>query len=411
MALFSYRARNLAGQLVTGRVEAADPPEAVALLRARGLFVVKLQPQRTLNPDWDRFFRRKIGSRDLAVFCRQLATMIESGVPLLESLKALIRQTGNRKLVEVLRQVTAEIEKGKSLSEAFRNFQDCFPGFFINMLVAGEVSSTLDQAMDRLAETFEKSYELSSKVKAAMAYPLLVAGFSLLAVIGLMVAVVPMFAEMFQEAGSALPLPTRVLLGISRSLQSCWYFYLSLPLLLLVAVTRAVKTPGGRLLADTLALKVPVMGALLTRAVVSRFARILSTLLKSGVPLLLSLETVENTLGNAAAAREISQARSGIREGGGLALALANSKFFSPMALSMIAIGEETGSLDLLLDRLASYYEQDVEAMIARLSSLLEPLLITGVGLLVAFIALSIYLPLFGLSGTIQGGGISGTMP
>jgi len=275
--------------------------------------------------------------------------------------------------------------------------------------MAGEVSGTLDVALARLAAHFEREHELLEKVKSAMSYPLLVAGMSFVAMIALLVLVVPIFVDVFAQMGVALPLPTRILLGASSALSRYW-FVLPLGLAALFFGGRSwAATPRGRERLDRALLRLPVVGPLAHKVVVARVARTLSTLLRSGVPLLRSLETVERVAGNAVAAKEIAAARANIREGERMAPVLAKSAVFPPMAVSMIAVGEESGALDDLLEKLAAFYEREVEAAVARLSSLIEPILIAGVGGMVAFIALSIYLPLFGMAGAMQAG--MGAMP
>lgn len=407
--MFAYKARNLSGRLVTGRVEADSRSAAMALLRERNYFVVEIKAVRPVQIDLGRLLRFKIGARDLAVFCRQFATMSEAGLSLMQCLNILVQQVENRSLRDILRQVVVDVEKGKSLSESFAAFKDRLPEIFINMLVAGEVSGTLDQALARLATHFEREHELREKIKSAMTYPLFVAGMSFAAMIALLVLVVPIFVDIFTQMGATLPLPTRILIGLSTLLSKYW-FALPVGLAALFFGGRTwAATPKGRERIDRTLLRLPVVGPLVHKTVVARVARTLATLLRSGVPLMRSLETVEKVAGNTIAAREIAAARANIREGERMAPVLVKSAIFPPMAASMIAVGEESGALDDLLEKLAAFYEREVEAMIARLSSLIEPLLIAGVGVMVAFIALSIYLPLFGMAGAMQSG--MGAMP
>lgn len=408
---FVYRARNLAGRVVTGRVEADTQAAAIASLREKNLFVVAIRPALPFQLDLYRLLNLKVRVRDLAVFCRQFAAMSEAGIPLLQCLRILAGQTENRKLREIVRDAATDIEKGKALSEAFRSHREHLPDLLINMLAAAEVSGTVDQALARLAAHFEKEHELRQKIRSAMTYPLLVAGMSFLAVIALLVLVVPVFVDIFTQMGATLPLPTRVLIGVSTFLSRYWYLLLPVAVALALALRRAAATERGRRLADRILLRLPVAGPLARKAVVARFARTLATLLQSGVPLLQALETLEKVIGSSTAAEEIARARERIREGERMAPVLAQSAVFPPMAASMVAVGEESGALDELLAKLAAFYEQEVEAAIARLSGLVEPLLIAGVGVIVAFIALSIYLPLFNLAGVMQGGGMPAGMP
>lgn len=402
--LFAYKARNLSGKLLTGKIEAESRDAAIAQLRNRNYYVVQINPAVDFKLDLDKLLNLKIKVKDLAVFCRQAATMIEAGIPLLQCLNILTQQTESKKLREILKAVIMDIENGKSLSEAFRIHQRYLPGIFIDMLTAGEVSGTLDQAMDRLANQFEKDHELKEKIKSAMTYPLVIGAFAFLAMVILLVVVVPIFVEIFEQVGAELPLPTRIMLGFSKACTNFWFLILPAPLLLYFGLKSFAATDRGKVITDRLLLKLPVYGKLTQKTITARFARTLATLLKSGVPLMQSLETVENVVGNTQVTKIIKAARENIKEGENMSPILLNASFFPPMAVNMIAIGEESGALDALLEKVAIYYEQEVETLVAKLSSVIEPLMIAGVGIMVGFIAVSIYLPLFGLSGAMQGG-------
>ena len=402
--LFAYKARNLSGKLLTGKIEAESRDAAIAQLRNRNYYVVQINPAMDFKLDLDKLLNLKIKVKDLAVFCRQAATMIEAGIPLLQCLNILTQQTESKKLREILKAVIMDIENGKSLSEAFRIHQRYLPGIFIDMLTAGEVSGTLDQAMDRLANQFEKDHELKEKIKSAMTYPLVIGAFAFLAMVILLVVVVPVFVEIFEQVGAELPLPTRIMLGFSKACTNFWFLILPAPLLLYFGLKSFAATDRGKVITDRLLLKLPVYGKLTQKTITARFARTLATLLKSGVPLMQSLETVENVVGNTQVTKIIKAARENIKEGENMSPILLNASFFPPMAVNMIAIGEESGALDALLEKVAIYYEQEVETLVAKLSSIIEPLMIAGVGIMVGFIAVSIYLPLFGLSGALQGG-------
>jgi type IV pilus assembly protein PilC len=409
---YSYRARNLSGGMVTGRVQADNTAAATTLLRARNLFVVQIKQaaaQTSLNLDvglaFKNAFKMKVGVRTLAVFCRQFATMNQAGIPILQCLQILTKQTEDHQMQKALGDISAEIERGSGLSEAFKKHREQLPDIFISMISAGELSGTMDQAMDRLAVTFEREHALRSKIQSAMTYPMVILFISLLSVIALLIFVVPIFVDIFKQAGAKLPLPTLILLSLSNAMIHYWW--LILPLLFIVipvGFQQTLKTRQGRRAMDRMLLRLPIVGTMITKNVVARFSRNLATLLKSGIPLVQALETVEEIVGNTVAAENIAQARASIKEGDLMSPVLARSKFFPPMAISMIAIGEESGALDVLLEKLAVFYEQEVEAMVTSLSSTIEPLMILGVGCIIGFIAISIYMPLFGLSGALQAG-------
>ncbi|MGD0152192.1 MAG: type II secretion system F family protein [Thermacetogeniaceae bacterium] len=403
---FSYKARNLSGQIITGNVQANSTSAVITLLRSRNLFVVNINQQWSLPTiDLDKLFKRKIGARSLAIFCRQFATMNQAGIPILQCLHILARQTEGVRLQKILESVAKEIEQGTGLSDAFRRYREQFPDIFVSMLAAGELSGTLDQCMERLAVTFEREHALQSKIKSAMTYPMLIGIMALVAVIALLIFVVPIFVDIFKQAGATLPLPTQIMLTLSNVLIHYWFIILPLLFIVLpVGISQLLASKQGRRAFDRIILKLPIVGSMTRKTAVARFARTLSTLLKSGIPLLRALETVEEIVGNTVAADNIAEARSNIKEGDRMSPILARSNFFPPMAVSMISIGEESGSLDTLLDKLAIFYEDEVEAMVASLSSTIEPLMIAGVGLIIGFIAISIYMPLFGLSGAMSAG-------
>ncbi|MGB9792532.1 MAG: type II secretion system F family protein [Thermacetogeniaceae bacterium] len=394
--------------MIRGRVLAGSRREAIAFLRQRNLFAFQLTPANGWPIELDRFLKRRVAVRDLAVFCRQFATMVAAGIPLLQCLRTLAVQTENKRLRSIIAEVASDIEKGKSLSESLRGYKEELPEIMINMLAAGELSGNIEQTLERLAVHFEKEHELREKIRSAMSYPAFICGMAFLSVVVLITTVVPIFADIFAQSGTPLPLSTRILLGISRAVTKYWYLLLGGAAILFFGVRRWYAAEGGRRAIDRLLLRLPIVGPLMAKTIVARFSRTLATLLQSGVPLLLSLETVGNVVGNSVVAGEIADIMRGVKEGERIAPVLAKSKVFPPMAVSVIGVGEESGALDKMLEKLASFYEQEVDAVISRLSSIVEPLLIVGVGVLVGFIAVSIYFPMFGLAGALQGGAAAG---
>ncbi len=402
--VFTYKARSLSGSLINGKVESDSQGGAVALLREKNYFVVEIKPARGSGLQLDKLFGFKVKVKELSVFCRQFATMNEAGIPLLQCLHILVQQTESKRMHSILKEVAVGVEKGKSLSEAFNEYKDQLPEIFISMIASGEVSGTLDQALGRLATHFEKEHQLKEKVKSAMTYPMVVGGMAFACMVALLVIVVPVFVEIFSSMNAVLPLPTRIVIFLSDVLKGYWYALILAFIALYIIMKQFGATVSGRKVYDYLALKAPIFGKLNHKTIVARFARTLATLLKSGIPLMQSLETVESVSGNIYFAKEIRGARASISEGERMAPVLLRGKMFPPLAINLISVGEESGALDNLLEKLAVFYEQEVETMVARLSSIIEPLLIAGVGVMVAFIALSIYMPLFGMAGAIQGG-------
>ena len=396
---FYYKARNLAGEQVTGKVKSDTRQAALGLLHSKDLFVINIS-QRVLRPRI-QLPKGRVRIRELAVFCRQFAIMNAAGIPLLQSLHDLGEQTTDKLLQKVISEAVVSLERGKSLSEAFHANSDSLPPIMVNMLTAAEVSGSLDLALERLADNFEKEVQVREKIKSALTYPVLVAVVALLAVAVLLVYVVPIFVDVFEQVGASLPAATRLLLALSSVLrQYSPVVVLSLPLLFL-AVKYAQKIKIVYTTRDRLFLTLPGVSSITIGITISRFAHTLSMLLKSGLPLLESLAVTEKVVGNSIAALEISEARRGIEAGERIAPAFLKSRVFPKMIVSMIETGEESGALVEILEKLGSYYDQDVEITITRMASLLEPALITVVGIMVGFIALSIYLPLFGLSGSL----------
>lgn len=402
--VFNYKARNLSGKLVCGKVESNSPGGVAAFLRERDCFAVEISPARGVSLNTGEIFSFKVDTKSMSIFCRQFSAMLDAGMPLLQCLNIIAEQTENKRLTKVLREVINGVEKGSSLGDAFRTHQGCLPEIFINMTAAGEVSGTLRQAVARLTTHFEKEHRAREKIKSAMTYPLLVAAMVLLSVIGILVFVVPVFSGMFESMGSGLPLPTRIVIGLSGVLASCWYFLLISSAALFLILKWAGSRKSSNIALNRFLLALPFLGKIARQTIVARFTRTLSTLLMSGMPLMQSLEVVENVSGNSLVTQEISKVRMNIREGEKIAPVLKRSILFPPMVAHMVAVGEESGRLNSILERLAVFYEEEAENLFDSLSSVIEPLLIAVMGLVVAFVALSIYLPLFGMADVMQAG-------
>ncbi|MDD4335043.1 MAG: type II secretion system F family protein [Desulfotomaculaceae bacterium] len=407
--VFSYKARNLSGQMVCGKVKSSSPGAVATILREKNCFAVEIKPARGAIFDRNKVPNLKIDIKSMAVFCRQFSAMLDAGAPLLHCLNILALQTENQRLTRILREMIASVEQGKSLSDAFRVYRGCLPEIFINMIATGEVSGTLEQVVARLATHFEKEHRSREKIKSAMMYPLLVAIMMLVSVIGILVFVVPVFSGMFESMGAELPLPTRIVIGLSSALASYWYLIpLSFAVLYLVLQWTGARKSSSIVL-DRIMLKLPILGKAFRQTMTARFTRTLATLLMSGMPLMRSLEVAENVSGNTLVAQEINKVRINVREGERIASVLKRSFLFPPMVSHMIAVGEESGRLDSILEKLAVYYEEEAERLFAGFSNLIEPVLIAAMGIIVAFVALSIYLPLFGMADIMQagpGGGI-----
>jgi len=401
---FAYKARNLAGKLVTGKVEAENRNKAIALLRERRLFVVEINEVLSAKNyfNLEKIFRQKVGTRELAVLCRQFATMTQAGIPILQSLNILAQQCDNKTLKETVKKVIGNLEGGMSLTESLKAFPKVFPQIFVNMVGAGEVGGVLDQVLERLAANFEKENDLKEKVKSAMIYPSVVLVVAVLSIAALLVFVVPKIVAMLTDMGAPVPLTTQLIIFFSDFLKNFWYIVLLLSTGISFGYKRAVKTEHGKMIRDQMSLKFPVFGLLNQKIIISRFCRSLSTLLKSGVPVLQSLDVVKNIVGNYAVIISIKEAESSIKKGQSMSMPLQKSGVFPPMVIRMISIGEETGSIDTLLEKVADFYEREVEELVGRLSSMLEPVLIIGLGGVVGFIILSIMLPMFSVINNVK---------
>ena len=367
-AVYEYRAWDQEGKIICGRIEAASCDDAVERLRRQDLIIVKIS--RARQPVLD-LFTRKVGVKELAVFCRQFSIMIGAGLSLPYCLRLLRGQVRDPQLKRITEEAVLSLERGESITEAFSANSEQLPPMLINMLMAAEVSGSLDQNLERLADSFEKDAALKEKIKSALAYPLLVTVAALLSVIVLLVYVVPVFVDVFEQTGTALPAATQVLIATSALLRQQWLVILMFLFLIIVILKFAQRTKKYRLLPDEILLKRPGFGSITTGVIISRFAHTLSLLLKSGIPLLESLSVVEKTIGNSIAARELSAAYALLQKGERFAYTLNGSRIFPAMVTGMLAIGDEAGELEQILDKIAYYYEQDVEQSIVRLTSLL----------------------------------------
>ncbi len=343
-----------------------------------------------------------VGLRDLSLFCRQFATMINAGVAILTSLNILARQTASRRLRGALSDVSLSIERGQSLSDSFRSRSDVFPAIVVNMVSAGETGGILEECFDRLADHFEKESAVSQKVRSAMTYPIIVSIVAVGVLVFMVVFVLPSFMGIFSQIGGSLPPVTQAIMAVSDFLRVRWY----LPLGVLVVLAAGVKlysgTPRGAYTLDSLALRLPIVGKVTLMRSVSRFSRTLGTLLRSGVPLLVALSVVERTVGNRPIAAAIIKAEDEIRAGRGIVEPLRASGLFPTMVLEMLAVGEETGAVDTMLSKVADFYDKEVDASVARLASMIEPLIMVFLGGMVGFILVAMVTPMFDIYGQLN---------
>ena len=397
MPTFTYTARSAAGELKTAVMEAPSRDDVVAQLRRQRMTVVKV--------DEDKQKKKasgKIGMRDIVIFTRQFSTMINSGLPLVQALDILAKQTENKALAEVTRAVVFDVESGHTVADALGKHPRAFNDLYVNMVAAGEAGGILDTILMRLATFMEKNDALIRKVKGAMIYPGVIMGVAGTAICVLLVFVIPTFESMFASVGLTLPLPTRIVIGMSNFLIGYWWAVIAAAVGGAVSLKRYYATSTGRLAIDKLLLRVPVLGDVIKKSAVSRFTRTLGTLISSGVSILDGLEITAKTAGNRVIQDAIMASRASIAGGDTIAAPLQKSQVFPPMVNSMISVGEQTGGLDEMLSKIADFYDEEVDAAVSGLLSLLEPMMIVFLGVVVGGMVVAMYLPIFDMINAVQ---------
>ena len=397
-ATFEYKVRDRAGKLTTGKLDAESQSQVVTKLKSMGyapISITQANVGMAKEISIPGMGKKKVKLKDLAVFSRQFATMVNSGLSLLRALTILTEQTENKELARVLGEVRNDIESGNSLSSGMAKHPDIFPPLMVNMCRAGEVGGFLDSVMLQIAANYEAETKLRGKVKAAMTYPVVVLCIALLAVVGMLLFIVPTFAGLFSTLGGTLPLPTRVLVTLSNGLKVG-----IIPLIILVIIglqvwKRVKRTPQVRNVVDPLKLKLPVFGELFRKIALTRFARNLGTMMSSGVPILQSLDIVSETTGNVVLERATRAVQESVRTGESLAKPLTEHPVFPPMVVQMMAVGEDTGALDTMLGKIAEFYDQEVEATTEALTALIEPLMIAVLGGIIGSMIIALYMPIF----------------
>jgi type IV pilus assembly protein PilC len=395
---FEYKVRDKSGAMKTGKLDAENQTQVVHKLKSMGYAPVSITQSNTgMSKELKipGFGKPKVKLKDLAVFSRQFATMINSGLSLLRALNILCEQTENKELARVLGEVRNDIETGNSLSAAMAKHVDCFPPLMVNMCKAGEIGGFLDSVLLQIANNYEAEVKLRGKVKAAMTYPVVVLCIAVVAVIGMLLFIVPTFENLFSSLGGTLPLPTRVLVVLSHSLQ-----LLILPVIALavggtITWKKIKHKEQVRNVVDPLKLKIPVFGELFRKIALARFSRNLGTMMSSGVPILQSLDIVADTTGNVVLARATRAVQESVRTGEALAAPLQEHPVFPPMVVQMMAVGEETGALDTMLAKIAEFYDQEVESTTESLTALIEPLMIAFLGGIVGSMIVALYMPIF----------------
>jgi type IV pilus assembly protein PilC len=393
MPTYSYSARNLTGALQQGEIELPTRQEVVGYLRRQKLIPVKIEEKKSAGLSLS--IGSGIKTRDIVIFTRQFATMINAGLPLVQSLDILATQTENKAFAKVIQQVQRDVEAGNTLADALRNHPKVFSDLFVNMVAAGEVGGILDVILLRLATFLEKADALNRKIKGAMVYPAVITLVAIGAVATLLIFVIPTFQQMFESAGVALPGPTQFVIGLSAFLQSYWLYILVGMGLVVFALRSVYRTDNGRLSIDRLLLRAPIFGNLLRKTAVARFTRTLGTLVSSGVSILEGLEITARTAGNRVIHDAVMESRASIAGGETIAEPLKRSGVFPPMVVQMINVGEQTGGLDEMLTKIADFYDDEVDQAVEALLSAMEPVMIVFLGGIVGGMIVAMYLPIF----------------
>jgi type IV pilus assembly protein PilC len=404
--VFSYVARSRQdGQTVSGSIEVESRSQGVAVLRDRGLIVTELKETRKgLRVGSPTRRGRRIGTEDLVVFTRQLATVVNAGLPLLEGLDILAEQVENPSFRRVIRSVQKNVEGGDSFTDALARHPKVFNALFCNLVRAGEASGMLDEILRQLSIYLEKAAKLQRRVKSATIYPSVIITVAIAVVIILMVFVVPVFEKIFEGFNAQLPAPTQIMIDISHFVKGNFPYIGAGLVIFIVLLSRWIKTEGGRKKFDRFLLAMPIFGTLFRKIAIAKFSRTFSTLLHSGVNILVSLEIVAKTSGNKVIEEAIDNMRLSIREGESIAGPLRQSGAFPPMVIRMIDVGEKTGALDEMLSKIADFYEDQVDVAVASLTSLMEPVIIVVLGVIIGGVVISMYMPMFKLPTIIKSG-------
>ena len=401
MPMFDYTAKAVAsGQILKGQLDVPTRDDVIAFLRKSRMTPVSVReaPKDLKMPS----FGSGVTTRDVVIFTRQFATMINAGLPLVQSLTILAQQTENAVLKDVTRQVVYDVEAGNTLADALRKHPKAFSDLYVNMVSAGEAGGILDTILLRLATFLEKNDALVRKVKGAMVYPAVIMSVAASAIAILLIFVIPTFQEMFASVNMELPLPTRIVIGASHLLVNWWWMILMALGLIGFGLRQYYNTPAGRKQIDQAMLNAPVLGDLLRKSAVSRFTRTLGTLISSGVSILDGLEITARTAGNRVIHDAVMQSRQSIAGGETIAGPLEASKVFPPMVISMVAVGEQTGGLDDMLSKIADFYDEEVDVAVSALLSLMEPIMIVVLGVVVGGIVVAMYLPIFDMVNAVQ---------
>ncbi|MCP3177398.1 type II secretion system F family protein [Desulfuromonas sp. KJ2020] len=405
MAKFSWEGKTRTGQVQKGEMEAPNEAAVTATLRRQGITPSNIKA-RGKGLDMELKipgFEPKISTKDLVVFTRQFSTMIDAGLPLVQCLDILSRQQDNSTFKKILLQVKEDVESGSTFAEALKKHPKAFDELYVNLVAAGEVGGILDTILNRLAAYIEKALKLKKQVKSAMTYPTTIIGIAVVVIAVILIFVIPAFEKMFADFGGSLPGPTQVVINLSNFIQDYILVIIAAIVIFIWGFKRIYKTQAGRKKIDDWALKLPIMGILIRKVAVAKFTRTLGTMMTSGVPILDGLDIVAKTAGNKTVENAIYKVRQSISEGKTIAEPLEKSGVFPPMVCQMIAVGEQSGAVDTMLNKIADFYDDEVDDAVANLTAMMEPLLMLFLGTTVGGLVIAMYLPIFKLAGTVGG--------
>ena len=395
MATFNYSVRDRAGKVVTGKLDGDNQAMVRAKLSQMGYMIIELNQQSSLAALGELKLGTGVKQKDVSIFARQFATMINAGLSLTKCLSILSAQTESAALRGVITQIGRDVEAGQSLSDALGKHPKVFPPIFVNMVRAGETGGVLDEVLNRVADHFEAEQKLKGKIKSAMTYPLAMGGLVLVVLAAMMVFVVPTFEKMFNDMGGKLPFITQLLVNISDFVAGWGGLFLLVGIVSVIVLFKWWSKGPGRRVWDAAKLNMPVFGSMIRKIALAKFTRTFGTLVSAGVPILSALDIVADTAGNEIVADAVKKARGAIKEGETIAKPLSESKVFPSMLVQMIAVGEETGALDTMLNKIADFYDEEVAVAVDGLTSLIEPLMMATLGVIVGGMVIALYLPMF----------------
>lgn len=405
MSTFVYKVRDVRGIPAKGELEADSRAAVATELRSKGYTVVDIN-EKSGGTSFSSLLSesKRIKSKDITIFSRQFATMINSGLALLRALYILENQTQNPKFKTIISKVRVDVESGNALSDALEKHPKVFGRLYVSMVRAGEAGGILDETLLRVATQLEAEDSLKRTVKSAMVYPLLIAVFALLVLVAMMLFIIPIFSKMYADLGSQLPMLTRIMVSISDTMKSIWGVFIFAAFAgVIYGIIRIKRTPQGTAGWDRAKLKIPMgIGDIILKLAMARFSRTLSTLVSSGVPIIQAIEITGDTAGNTVVSNAMADVKREVKEGRPMSEPLTKSKVFPPMVTQMIAVGEETGAVDTMLTKIADFYEDEVNASVKSLTSILEPIMMMGVGALVGVIVIALYLPIFNLMNVVN---------